>query len=55
MVPFYSAIDGKKAGDTYEFRGKEGEDTGGFLKSAVGSRQVGSQQSAVGDLTQNPD
>jgi hypothetical protein len=23
MVPFYSAIDGKKAGDTYEFRGKK--------------------------------
>jgi len=22
MVPFYNAIDGKKAGDTYEFRGK---------------------------------
>jgi len=22
MVPFYRAIDGKKAGDTYEFRGK---------------------------------
>lgn len=22
MVPFYSAIDGKKAGDTFEFRGK---------------------------------
>jgi hypothetical protein len=23
MVPFYNAIDGKKAGDTYEFRGKK--------------------------------
>jgi len=23
MVPFYLAIDGKKAGDTYEFRGKK--------------------------------
>jgi hypothetical protein len=23
MVPFYTAIDGKKAGDTYEFRGKK--------------------------------
>jgi hypothetical protein len=23
MVPFYSAIDGKKAGETYEFRGKK--------------------------------
>jgi len=23
MVPFYSAIDGKKAGDTYEFRGRK--------------------------------
>ena len=23
MVPFYSAIDGKKAGDSYEFRGKK--------------------------------
>lgn len=23
MVPFYSAIDGKKAGDTFEFRGKK--------------------------------
>jgi hypothetical protein len=23
LVPFYSAIDGKKAGDTYEFRGKK--------------------------------
>ncbi len=23
MVPFYAAIDGKKAGDTYEFRGKK--------------------------------
>jgi hypothetical protein len=22
MVPFYNAIDGKKAGDIYEFRGK---------------------------------
>jgi hypothetical protein len=23
MVPFYNAIDGKRAGDTYEFRGKK--------------------------------
>ncbi|MCK9401324.1 MAG: hypothetical protein M0Q51_15205 [Bacteroidales bacterium] len=23
MVPFYTAIDGKRAGDTYEFRGKK--------------------------------
>jgi hypothetical protein len=23
LVPFFSAIDGKKAGDTYEFRGKQ--------------------------------
>jgi hypothetical protein len=23
LVPFYAAIDGKKAGDTYEFRGKK--------------------------------